>query len=181
VAAYTQQGSEGQAFKSQLFCPFDPAPGLRKVYTENNSLDCALAVDRLSIERRFPDQPPMTRIGHVISRSSPPRKWVGIFALLAFFLQSLAVQTHIHQQLPLTVAKTASQGTSAPAPAKNQDPIDQCRLCQELAHAGHFITPAALAAVASPAFVAAIFAVLPAQADRSTRAFAWRSRAPPRH
>jgi len=123
----------------------------------------------------------MKRPGHAISRSSPARKWVGIFALLAFFLQSLAVQTHIHQQLPLTVAKTASQGTSAPAPAKNQDPIDQCRLCQELAYAGHFIAPCALAAFASPAFVVAIFAALPAQPDRSTTAFAWRSRAPPRH
>lgn len=122
----------------------------------------------------------MTRPGYAVSRPAS-RKWLAVLALLSFFLQSLAVQTHIHQQLPLTAAKTVAQGTSAPAPAKNQDPMDQCRLCQELAFAGHFITPSALAAVASPTFVATIFAALPAQPDRSAPGFAWRSRAPPRN
>jgi hypothetical protein len=121
----------------------------------------------------------MTRQGHTVSRSSPARKWVGIFALLAFFVQSLAVQTHIHPQLP-PIAKTAAQGTSAPAPAKNQDPIDQCRLCQELVHAGTFVTPSAVTTVAILSLVAVFFAASAAPADRSVTAFAWRSRAPPR-
>lgn len=123
----------------------------------------------------------MTRPRHAVSRPAASRKWLAVFALLSFFLQSLAVQTHIHQQLPPSVAKAATQGTSAPVPAKNQDPIDQCRLCQELAHAGHFVTPSALAAVASPAFVATVFVALTAQPERFATAFAWRSRAPPRH
>lgn len=121
----------------------------------------------------------MTRMGHVVSRSSPARKWVGIFALLAFFLQSLVVQTHIHQ--PLAPAAAKASNPQLPAPLKTQDPIDQCRLCQELVHAGHFIAPSALVAVASPAFVAAIFTALPVQSERAATAFAWRSRAPPRH
>src|SRR5690242_7235598 len=100
----------------------------------------------------------MTRLGHAISRPSPARKWVGVFALLAFFLQSLVVQTHIHQPQPLVAAKATSQ--HLPAPLKTQDPIDQCRLCQELVHAGHFVAPSALVAVASPAFVVTIFATL---------------------
>ena len=38
----------------------------------------------------------MTRLGQVISRSSPPRKWVTALILLAFFLQSLAIQKALH-------------------------------------------------------------------------------------
>ena len=120
----------------------------------------------------------MTRPGYATARPAASRKWLAVFALLTFFLQSLAIQTHIHQQLP--VANMFDMGTSAPVPAKNQDPVDQCRLCQELVHAGHFVAPSALVAVASPAFVAAIFAALPAQPDRPATAFAWNSRAPPR-
>ena len=120
----------------------------------------------------------MTRMGHPVSRPAPARKWLGVLALLAFFLQSLVVQTHIHQPPPSAAAKATDQ--HLPAPLKTQDPIDQCRLCQELVHAGHFVTPSALVSVASPAFVAAIFAALPAQPERFATAFAWRSRAPPR-
>jgi hypothetical protein len=122
----------------------------------------------------------MTRLGHAISRPSPARKWVGVFALLAFFLQSLVVQTHIHQPQPqpLVAAKAASQ--HLPAPLKTQDPIDQCRLCQEMVHAGHFVAPSAIAALISLSFITAISSPLPSLSDRTAPAFSWRSRAPPR-
>jgi hypothetical protein len=122
----------------------------------------------------------MTRSGYAVSRPAS-HKWLAVFALLSFFLQSLAVQTHIHGQNPLTAAKTATQGAPAPAPAKNQDPIDQCRLCQELAHAGHFVAPSTAATLASLSFIAAPFTALLSAANRSAPAFAWNSRAPPRH
>ena len=121
----------------------------------------------------------MTRSGHATVRPAATPRWLAVFALLSFFLQSLAVQTHIHQQLPL-IAKTLDQGTSAPTPAKSQDPVDQCRLCQELVHAGSFVTPSAAIAAASLMFVAAIFAALPTITDRSAIAFTWQSRGPPR-
>jgi hypothetical protein len=122
----------------------------------------------------------MTRQGHTVSRPPASRKWLAVFALLSFFLQSLAVQTHIHEQLPLAAAKTVAQGTSAPAPAKSQDPMDQCRLCQELVHAGTFVTPSAALALVSLTFVTAIFSPLPPALAPSATAFAWNSRAPPR-
>ena len=123
----------------------------------------------------------MTRLRYAALRPAAARKWVAIVSLLAFFLQSLAVQTHIHASLPQPVAKTAAaQQAPAPAPLKNQDPIDQCRLCQELIHAGSFVTPSAAVAVASLNFVAVVFAALVAPARRSATAFAWQSRAPPR-
>ena len=70
--------------------------------------------------------------------------------------------------------------TPAPAPLKSQDPIDQCRLCQELIHAGSFVTPSAAVTLANLNFVAVVFAALVAPAHRSATAFAWQSRAPPR-
>jgi len=103
---------------------------------------------------------------------------VTLVALLAFFLQSLAVQTHVHQPVQPAAAKTASQ--PVPAPLKGQDPIDQCRLCQELVHAGIFVTPSVIAVLVGLNSGTAIFALLPAFARTSAKAFAWQSRAPPR-
>ena len=122
----------------------------------------------------------MTRPGYATVRPAATRKWLAVFALLSFFLQGLAVQTHIHQQPPLTVAQTVDMGTSAPAPAKNQDPVDQCRLCQELVHAGNFATPSTAVALASLNFVPAIFATLLVPAGDSAGGFNWQSRGPPR-
>jgi hypothetical protein len=119
----------------------------------------------------------MTRQGRAIPRQAPTTKrWVTVLALLAFFLQSLVVQTHIH---PL-VQPVAASSLPAPAPLKSQNPIDQCRLCQELVHAGTFVTPSASFAVASLALTAAVFTVLPSALVSLATAFAWQSRAPPR-
>jgi hypothetical protein len=118
----------------------------------------------------------MTRLGCAIPRQDSAKRWVTIFALLAFFLQGLAVQTHLHQLMQ----PVAANSLPAPAPLKTQDPIDHCRLCQELVHAGAFVTPPAAVLVADLTFVTAIFAALPAFAGASARAFAWQSRAPPR-
>jgi len=120
----------------------------------------------------------MTRLGYAVPR--PPRKWVTMLALLAFFLQSLAVQTHIHPALGPVAAKASTLHENGPAPLKNQDPQDQCRLCQELVHAGSFFTPTNVAFAAGLTFIATIFADLRASPDSSATAFAWQSRAPPR-
>src|SRR5690348_10392648 len=112
--------------------------------------------NRIIVKRGFCYPPSMTQQGHAVSRSTTNRRWLAVFALLSFFLQSLAVQTHIHQQLPLAPAKMAAQGTSAPQPVKSQDPMDQCRLCQELVHAGNFVAPSPVIALASLSFVPAI-------------------------
>jgi hypothetical protein len=121
----------------------------------------------------------MTRLAHFVSGPGAARKWVAVLTLLGFFLQSLVVQTHIHPSIQAQ-AKAVSQQLPGSQPPKGQDPIDQCRLCQELIHAGHFVAPSALAAFASLSLFAAIFAYLPDLPDRSARPFAWRSRAPPR-
>ena len=108
----------------------------------------------------------------------PAKRWVTALALLAFFLQNLAVQTHIHESLQPEAVKVQTDGGHK-APLK-LDPIDQCRLCQELAHAGTFLAPSASASAVILTFVAvSITRVLAFAADPAT-AFTWQSRAPPR-
>lgn len=122
----------------------------------------------------------MTGAARLHSRPAPARRWIATLALLTFFLQSLALQTHIHQPLQPAAAKTASLDTGgAKVPLKSQDPVDQCRLCQELANAGAFIAPTVAADAAYLSFAAASLAAATAfMADPAT-AFAWQSRAPP--
>lgn len=109
------------------------------------------------------------------------RRYVTLFALLSFFLQSFAVQSHIH---PLDKPATASIAfKDIPAPVKKIDPVDlgSCRLCQELIHAGAFVAPSAFAVPASQSAAAIVFAALPLAAGVLAPAFAWQSRAPPQH
>jgi hypothetical protein len=120
----------------------------------------------------------MTGRTRLFSAPRSARPWVTALALLAFFFQNLAVQTHIHQSLQPGAVKVQTDGGHK-TPLK-LDPVDQCRLCQELAHAGTFITPSAAASPISLTFVAASIAkALVFAADPAT-AFAWQSRAPPR-
>ncbi len=120
----------------------------------------------------------MTGRARFFSAPRPTRRWVTALALLAFFFQNLAVQTHIHQSLQPEAVKVQTDG-SHKAPLK-LDPVDQCRLCQELVHAGTFLAPSAIVSLLSLTFVAVIIArVLLFAADPAT-AFAWQSRAPPR-
>jgi hypothetical protein len=123
----------------------------------------------------------MTRLGQVISKASPSRKWVTALVLLAFFLQSLAIQTHVHPSFTPAAVKATALGEPGSTPLKSQDLPDQCRLCQELTHAGSFFSPSVVALAASLSFTPAIFAALRAPPHSSATAFAWQSRAPPRH
>lgn len=114
-------------------------------------------------------------------KRSAPRRFITLFALLAFFLQGLTLQNHLHQffSAPTEIAAVKD----LPAPAKKSDPSDQnhCRLCQEIAQAGAFVAPAASALPANLNFVAAVFVTLPLLSGAFAPAFAWQSRAPPRH
>ncbi len=105
-----------------------------------------------------------------------------LLAAVALFLQSLAIQTHIHP-LPQVPAAGVTQAGNVPAPSPlmGQDPDQSgCRLCQELAHSGLFAMPAV-----SGLFTALIFVITTPVAWRFAGAVAapppaWQSRAPPR-
>ena len=120
----------------------------------------------------------MTGRAHALSRPNPARRWITVLALLAFFFQGLTLQTHVHQPILPAVADIHTDSTPK-APLK-LDPMDQCRLCQELVHAGTFITPSAIISTADLTFVATSFGTLLAVTVDPAMAFAWQSRAPPR-
>lgn len=109
------------------------------------------------------------------------KRWVTAFALLAFFLQGLAIQSHIHAQLPVAAKTLTAKSAPSPEPLKAQDPIDQCRLCQEVAHAGIFVAPSATTLIVGLNYAAAEFLALPGHTPAAAKAFAWQGRAPPRN
>ena len=113
-------------------------------------------------------------------RGHGARRWVTALALLAFFLQSLMVQTHFHAAASQPAGVQTASAHMPAAPLRSQVPVDQCRLCQELMHAGAFVTPSASSALTSLAFTLAVFAAVPSALVSLTTAFAWQSRAPPR-
>jgi hypothetical protein len=111
------------------------------------------------------------------------RRLLALAALLAFFLQSLAVQTHIHPtsststKLVVTVADVSTPGPLT-APDIGQG---SCRLCQEMAHAGSYIVPVATPFLAILVLAHELFRLEPVEHSRQARAFAWQSRGPPHH
>lgn len=111
-------------------------------------------------------------------RAYGARGWVTVFALLAFFLQSLTLQSHFHPVFP--PAKLTAAHVPASAPERNQGPVDQCRLCQELMHSGVFVTPPVSSALASLALTITVFTAFSSAPVSLATAFAWQSRAPPR-
>lgn len=121
----------------------------------------------------------MTRVASLALKRPAAQRYVTLFALLAFFLQSFALQSHVH---PLDQASSiAAAINNVPAPVKKIDPVDlgSCRLCQEIAHAGAFVAPSAFVAPASQNTAAIVFTALPLLAGLLAPAFAWQSRAPP--
>ena len=131
----------------------------------------------------------MARLAAIAPKTSVFKRWVTAVALLAFFLQGLVVQSHVHaplqslaaQTLAAQTLETKSASLPEPTPLKAQDPIDQCRLCQEMAHAGIFVAPSASAAAISLALALAVFTAPSDPAPRAATAFGWQSRAPPRY
>jgi hypothetical protein len=99
--------------------------------------------------------------------------WV---VLLAFALQSYVTQTHVH---PSPAPAEAVSQMSVPAVPAGDD-TTLCSLCQAIAAAGAFFSPAAVV-VALPAVLAQATAAPPAGRSLAAAAasFSWRSRAPP--
>jgi hypothetical protein len=118
----------------------------------------------------------------IAGKPSPARWLFTAFMLLAFALQSYAVQTHIHEQLNLPVHAKASTGDGAhtqkpTAPAK--DAPDDCPLCQ-LLYGGQYVAPDALVFFLPLVAVRSIETELGALPRYDAVSHSWRGRAPPR-
>ena len=111
------------------------------------------------------------------------RRFAIVFAmLLAILWQSFVTQTHIHTD-PGGYATAITDSASAPTHLKaGQAPSDlpaTCPICQEIAHAGSYLSPTAVA-FQPPVPVNLWRTVTPTLAPTlRQRSHAWQSRAPP--
>ncbi len=110
--------------------------------------------------------------------NSAPRFAV-LLTALAFLLQCLVTQMHIHGAPLGDAVKVSAIQSQAPgkAPADDHSQRD-CPFCQAIAHAGAFLTPTASPLVLSTAATcAAVF--LTVRSAAVSAAHSWQSRAPP--
>lgn len=111
-----------------------------------------------------------------------PRFAIILAMLLALLWQSFVTQTHIHAD-PIGYATAIADSTGAQAQLKaGQAPSDlpaTCPICQEIAHAGSYLSPTAVA-FQPPVAIHVWRAVAPVRAlTLRQRSHAWQSRAPP--
>lgn len=131
--------------------------------------------DQLGVKGRCAEAP------ELLLRS---RRFAIVFAmLLAILWQSFVTQTHVHAN-PGVYATAIPDSTGAPTRLKaGEAPSDQpttCPICQEVAHAGSYLSPTAVAL--QPPLPAHLWrTVIPTPAPTlRQRSHAWQSRAPPR-
>lgn len=125
------------------------------------------------------------RIGAPGWRGSSARL-IRALALLLLAWQAVLTQSHFHVTgEPIGGARTIAASTGAPpsarlssSPHRSDDPVD-CPVCREIAHAGHYLTPAPVL-VDRPAGMAPWLAATALTVARGLeRSHSWRSRAPP--
>jgi hypothetical protein len=113
----------------------------------------------------------------------PARRFAIVLAmLLAILWQSFVTQTHIHTDAG-SYAAAIADSANAPAQLKTgQAPSDlpaTCPICQEIAHAGSYLSPDAVT-FQPPLSIPVWRTVAPSRALAvHQRSHAWQSRAPP--
>jgi hypothetical protein len=121
----------------------------------------------------------MTGIGRS-RQTSAPRRVFALLALLAMFLQTFVVQTHVHSTpiAPLVACEQTADGRHADQHVAATDSHQIfCAICEALAANPTTLPDAATASIAvDPAGEAALVALAIAPL---TRSYSWQSRAPP--
>jgi hypothetical protein len=120
----------------------------------------------------------MTGIGRS-RQTSASRRASALFALLAVFMQTFVVQTHVHSApIAPVVCEQTADGRHADQHVTAADEHQlSCVICQALAASATTLPDASVASVAvDPAGEAARIALALAP---TTRSYSWQSRAPP--
>ena len=127
----------------------------------------------------------MRRPRRIRIASAPAKGWrfaVALLALLTFFVQSYVTQTHIHLD---TASSTAGITTSAPDSPRGTHPFKDtpanCPICQEIAMAGHYVTPAALVFALPAQHVSIVPIQIASRFIVEAVSHDWHGRAPPQH
>jgi hypothetical protein len=119
------------------------------------------------------------------------RQTLALFTALAFFMQAIITQTHIHgaqtqlnrglEALLLKIAETgdADQGGGAHKSGPSKSDESRCAFCQAAQSSGSFTIPPAVL-IAVPVALLALDVVVPVLGSLSdTASHHWRGRAPP--
>jgi hypothetical protein len=122
----------------------------------------------------------------IAGKASPGRWLFAAFMVLAFALQSYAVQTHIHEQLDLPAIAKANSNISIdgahakkPAAPSKRDAPDDCPLCQ-LLYGGQYVAPDTFVFFLPLVSARTIETELAALPHYDAVSHSWRGRAPPR-
>lgn len=112
-------------------------------------------------------------------RGDAKRLAITFVTLLAFVLQTLLVQTHIHGAAPTGVTSVGIEKNAQPDKLPPAGDPANCPICQELLHAGSFVAPVAAALAASSVATNVEVMFVEILAVTQTYAHGWKSRAPP--
>jgi hypothetical protein len=112
-------------------------------------------------------------------RRSSASRFIVLVVLLAFALQSVLTQTHIHgaSQSPGGFAKVAALHVPGQTPRDNSQ--ENCPLCQAVVQSGVFVASATPFLSLPFAWVETVALIFSPRASSHAAAHDWRSRAPP--
>jgi hypothetical protein len=127
----------------------------------------------------------MSKAWGVAPRRDALRLAITFATLLAFIFQTLIVQTHIHvaspvgaKASPFSIEKSLEPGQKSDKFPPADDPAN-CPICQELLHAGTFVTPALTALLVSTVVTVVHMVVAEIATTEVVYSHGWKSRAPP--
>jgi len=124
----------------------------------------------------------MRRSRRIRIASAPAKGWrfaVALLALITFALQSYVTQTHIHFDSAESDVIAAAHVPPGKLPSK-ETPAN-CPICQEIAMAGHYVTPGAVILAPPPQAVSIVPMEIAVRFIVDAVSHDWRGRAPPRH
>jgi hypothetical protein len=130
------------------------------------------------------------RVGFMRRRSAA-RSALALATAIAFFLQGLIIQTHIHgaaspisgfSTLLAKIAAASENDAFTKIPAKNtpaKDDSTRCPFCQAAQSAGSFVSPTAVVLLLPWQNVAVVPLLLAHKFHANAASHSWRGRAPP--
>lgn len=109
------------------------------------------------------------------------RRVVVLLALLTFALQSYVTQTHIHFELSSANGIAAAAPLAPPGKHPFQETPANCPICQEIAMAGHYVTPGAAVLTLPSQSVSIVPLKIVVRFVVEAVSHDWHGRAPPKH
>ncbi len=118
------------------------------------------------------------------SAAAPAKGWrlaAVLFALLTFAVQSYVTQTHIHFDMTPASGAAIAKPVAPPGKQPFHETPANCPICQEIAMAGHYVTPAAAVLALPSQSISIVPVVIAIRFIVEAVSHDWHGRAPPQH